>query len=728
MVAYGAGAQAPMQALMQQGAAMATSSPRMGHAGRTSRSPPHAQAGSSPVPAAHGSPVPAVSAGVWPFASPSMGDRRSSPSAPIYNNTSPLTTRATAAAGGRIVTATTSATHSPQTISVINMSPFAATAVSPVGVANASPSSPIAGAASTSGAAAAKEPVAHTLIEAQQTQTSGKCGAGMDVRIGDHSFRCQDVLGRGSYSVVWRAKPLGPLPDVAYSEQPDVALKEVHCSSQATLLQAVFEVQVLLALERGAREDEAPPPRVPRCICYSVEPSRDAMGDANGWTVHTAMTIVPGESLDVFFRRPLALVPSGVSLEHAATAACRRGCKLVERLLADVSPVLRLLEPIAWHRDVNAHNILIDGHLEEHTGNIIAETASFWLIDFGLAVDSETWSHHDGKWRTAHIGGDSRYWPTSSWIMHLFGPEGLDDKPEMREQYQGRLDIHGLGVTALEMLCTAIVSFEGAEKALDPAGCWAGLCLAWQDYWQHVWHWWSLVYSVFLEGGDIAPVQAQLLEEGIIERLGSLLDGLRSSCRVCAADAEQAGDACGGRVLRLVADMIDENSDFSWDKLEANLQAPSSPLKPASQHQASSTDAPTSAVPWTGILVPQQRSDGTKVSNLSPVAAVGTAAVAVAAHKSDKCTLDAPLLDDNAMNRVRARIRALGNGDAEQKARLDKRMRNIEESFERLTQRSLEQMKLGVERITQSYVPRLLELPSLIGDGHNGADAHIRGD
>ena len=38
--------------------------------------------------------------------------------------------------------------------------------------------------------------------------------------------------------------------------------------------------------------------------------------------------------------------------------------------------------------------------------------------------------------RTEYIGGDSRYWPPSSWIMHLVGPEGFDRRPDLCEQYQ----------------------------------------------------------------------------------------------------------------------------------------------------------------------------------------------------------------------------------------------------------------------------------------------------
>ncbi|CAE7251468.1 unnamed protein product [Symbiodinium natans] len=52
-----------------------------------------------------------------------------------------------------------------------------------------------------------------------------------------------------------------------HSEPSEVALKEVLCRSQSELRQAVFEVQVLLALERAAPHRQL---RVPRCIAYKV--------------------------------------------------------------------------------------------------------------------------------------------------------------------------------------------------------------------------------------------------------------------------------------------------------------------------------------------------------------------------------------------------------------------------------------------------------------------------
>ena len=47
------------------------------------------------------------------------------------------------------------------------------------------------------------------------------------------------------------------------------------------------------------------------------------------------------------------------------------------------------------------------------------------------------------------------------------------------------------------------------EEELKP---WLPILSAWKCYREAVWHWWSVVYAVFSTGGDLAPVQAQLVE------------------------------------------------------------------------------------------------------------------------------------------------------------------------------------------------------------------------
>lgn len=379
-------------------------------------------------------------------------------------------------------------------------------------------------------------------------------GKGVEVNIGNHSFVCVSILGRGSYSEVWRAKVTGGGAPCA-----EVALKEVRCSTQAELQQAIFEVQVLLALERSAVSNTIQHLHVPQCIAYKVEPCD------KGWKVRTAMTVVSGESLDCFIRRP---PPNG----RTRLVALKWGCAWAVKMIRDMSPMLRLLSPIAWHRDVNSHNILIDHPPEAASEDDIARHTTFWLIDFGLAVDSQSWVTENGKWKTEYIGGDSRYWPPSSWIMHLLGPEGFHEREHLSEQYQRRLDIHGLGITAFELICTVALSAPPDEQ--EHLGAWDLVLEAWLQYREEVWQWWSAVYHVFSTGGDIAPVQAKLVEDRIIDQLLVLLGDIRQALRTCA---NQQSDLATSTLLHTIADMLDERSSVELSEVQTRLGEPPKP-------------------------------------------------------------------------------------------------------------------------------------------------------
>ena len=53
--------------------------------------------------------------------------------------------------------------------------------------------------------------------------------------------------------------------------------------------------------------------------------------------------------------------------------------------------LLLQLSGLTHRQDVNSHNILIDGAPEHADETYLAQNASFWLIDFGLTVDSQSW-------------------------------------------------------------------------------------------------------------------------------------------------------------------------------------------------------------------------------------------------------------------------------------------------------------------------------------------------
>merc|ERR1719421_1271729 len=105
------------------------------------------------------------------------------------------------------------------------------------------------------------------------------------------------------------------------------------------------------------------------------------------------MTCLPGETLDSWLqRKPVA--PQEPEAKNRGQPF-QRGCALAARLLAQVGPTLHKLSKMAYHRDVNSHNIMIsdcqngipgrDGSTED------VANVTFGLIDFGLAVDAEAW-------------------------------------------------------------------------------------------------------------------------------------------------------------------------------------------------------------------------------------------------------------------------------------------------------------------------------------------------
>jgi len=441
------------------------------------------------------------------------------------------------------------------------------------------------------------------VIEPGQAQ---RLGPGAEVAVGNLYLRCIDALGSGSYSIVWRAEVLG-IVDGASVEMPrsrEVALKDVLCRTQGELDQSTFEVQLMIEL--GRLGGGGPPLRLPRCFSYSIDPCME------GYCVRTVMTKLPGEQLDGWYKRTSdAAVGTPAAQEDPSKFwrhALRRSCALARQLIRQVGPTLDRLAPLAWHRDVNSHNLLVadsaSGCLLEpfcELQDADMTSVCFWLIDFGLAVDSQTWvsnGKQGGKWMHTDISGDCRYWPVSSWIMHLNGAEYLQTQEKLCNQYQRRLDIHGLGITGVEFICNTVLAARtaaGLSTTCRPEGlndCWCVLLDSWHKYHSTVEYWWAQIYSVFSVGGDFGPIHSWLLQEGAVDQVMSLMDGIREALLRCKGQAGPSAD----RVLHVLAELIDENSTME--------------LAEAYHLLGSSTDeeAPVPLSPGRGGATPRDRS------------------------------------------------------------------------------------------------------------------------
>merc|ERR1740130_715604 len=97
--------------------------------------------------------------------------------------------------------------------------------------------------------------------------------------------------------------------------------------------------------------------------------------------------------------------------------------------------------------------------------------------------------------------------------------------------------------------------FGGPQELTD---AWEQIFAVWHKYRVDVWRWWAAVYSVFSAGGDIAPVQAQMVRDRVVEQLIVLLEDIRGALRHCV----KLEEASTGYVLSTIADMVDEMCTF----------------------------------------------------------------------------------------------------------------------------------------------------------------------
>jgi len=386
-----------------------------------------------------------------------------------------------------------------------------------------------------------------------------KYAAGVEVVIGRYRFRCTSVLGRGSFSEVWAGEVVG-----TQGGKQEVALKDIMCRTKADLDQALLEASLLERFQEQAAtgpDQAASVMRIPRFYAHRVDRR------SNGWRVRMAMGCVPGESLDSWLRRP---PPPG----QDGPSSVRRGCALAIALLRQLAPTLEKVAPHAYHRDINSHNVLLSDAVDGGRLLTCADSeetlrrASYWLIDFGLAVDAKTWPQN---WPQSDVAGDCRYWPPSSFVMSFCGPEETAASKDLCAQYKTKLDVVGLGLTALEMLCSTALASRQSWGRDGLRGSWERLLLTWEKYREDVTRWHTMIFQVFTSGGDIAPLYQQLGQERVVERVTAHVAEVRECVRACVARTE---DTSIQRLLFVLAEMIDEKTTFGMREVVDALDPP----------------------------------------------------------------------------------------------------------------------------------------------------------
>lgn len=374
--------------------------------------------------------------------------------------------------------------------------------------------------------------------------------SGESFDIGGRRFNFLDVLGRGAFGVVWRARE--------QDSEEDIAVKVINSTDSASFAVATFEAELLqmLSVACSRMADQ-----VPRYIAHQAARKQDP---STGGVVRLAMSYVPGGAFDRWIY--------GISDEDHKTVDISElidghfpggqqglwdmpsACGVVRELLGQLSRVFSALQPIAYHRDVSAHNVLLD----MPSGG---DLPKFALIDFGLAVRSGTWSQ---KWRSSNLAGDPRYWTPAAWMAFAFGFKYVTTYPNsgFQQQYLTRMDHFSLGVMGLEALC-ALCSKSEVSKPSSPGM--REVRSAWALYWSAIVN----LFQMFHCRGpqEVRSFLGQAREGG----MGDLVAHLRTLRQALRQAAVQPANAHCAALLLVLADLVDERGSVSWAEVPGML-------------------------------------------------------------------------------------------------------------------------------------------------------------
>lgn len=359
---------------------------------------------------------------------------------------------------------------------------------------------------------------------------AGELRQGALIAIGGVLCQVTKPLGMGSFGVVWAGIGEG---------RGDVAIKEIMCRSEVELARAEYEAELLQSLtDQGAC-------RLPLFVA-----SQTACFDDGLFSLRVVMSRLHGDPLDKFLQdQALSPRASHVPVERQVCDAFR----FARCLVVQLAPTVASIAKIAYHRDVNAHNILVAASIPGEA------EPQFGLVDFGLAVDAVRWMDASptntggaSEWEFQDVGGDCRYWPTSAWRQFEVGCHELAGSSDLCLEYQTHLDLQGLGITAAQVLAEMLpritmgpaasaVASDGLWKVQVDSGVWEGLqayLTAWDDYWQYATHYWSCLLQTFRTGGDWNALKNAFIEIGVhalisdsLYRLRLAISQLEEACR-----------------------------------------------------------------------------------------------------------------------------------------------------------------------------------------------------
>ncbi|CAE7531477.1 Map2k7 [Symbiodinium sp. CCMP2456] len=338
------------------------------------------------------------------------------------------------------------------------------------------------------------------------------------VSVDNQTFKLHNLLGFGSFGSVWLASCI--------TSGRIIALKEVQSSSEEGMEAAVLEAKRLRSL-RDLIQDDRACAALPYLLCAGTTLT------STGYRTLLAMEHIPGTPLQ-------QALEAGQLCAHKLHPTVQ-AFKVAERMLSQISAAMHHVSKRFFHRDVNPHNILV----QVCTGQL-----SFGLIDFGLAVDSETWSA-DG-WRAVGAAGDGRYWTLSSWLLFSRGTSALAADQDLQSEYASMIDLHSAGLSVLQ---TLVVLAEESSAVSTTCKEEASVFLAmehlaevWKQYWRHASSCWQRVLDAFNSDAR-SEIKMKLAEEMVHDSFGTYFHQLRAALEKVHASLRDLGDGTGGSFL-----------------------------------------------------------------------------------------------------------------------------------------------------------------------------------
>jgi len=440
------------------------------------------------------------------------------------------------------------------------------------------------------------------------------------VTVGRRIFECKRKIGQGSFAVVWEVQEYGGVMNFADASaantrtaKPTGVPLALKCSSPRTpqMLEAcVFEAEVLQQLAASLQPDADAGQRVPRYVTHSQTCKLPATSSSHSGIpsprqpvskgqnqVLLAMSKLGGKPLDQWLygvdENRLKTLPMAELLDgplpggQLGTRDLAGASAASSSLISQMAPVLAALEPIAFHRDISAHNFLI---------RATPEGEKFSLLDFGLAVRSNRWQT---DYKSKSICGDPRYFTPTAWMLMVYGHKYVNNYPDANflQQYLKRIDHFSFGVLALEVFFT-LWHGPAAEGMTGDTHPMVQAWKAWRSFWSEA----VGLFQQFHAKGPVATQQA-LSRSGSISRYVQLLKALCASLRSAASACTTCQSA--SLVFKISADLLHPCGTIAWKSLPAQLPPVWQVTLSKKGQQKRSTSAGGTegqARPWSGVL------------------------------------------------------------------------------------------------------------------------------